>query len=136
MHNALDLAFGVGAHGDDVAALALGDEGFLQIGLEVRAVHQPVERAEQTFLRNAQFLAHAPERGAGVVHHLGAVVDAAPDLLDDVAAGLDVDGDRRQPWEGRFQAQEEVLQAARPRQRVADLQQVLGEEHAAAFGLL
>jgi len=40
--DAVDLALGVGADGDNVAALALGDQRLLQIGLELGAVHQPV----------------------------------------------------------------------------------------------
>jgi hypothetical protein len=132
--DAVDAALVLGAHRDHIAALALRDQRLLQIGFDIAAVHEALQRAEQPFLRHAQFAADAPQLRAGTVEHVAAVADAAADLFDDVVARLNVGRHLRQVWEGVLQPRQQVAQLPRPLQGKLDLQQVGREEHGAAFG--
>ena len=58
MHNAVNVALILGAHRNDIAPLTLGDQGILQIGLDIAALHQAIQGGQQAILGDAQFTAY------------------------------------------------------------------------------
>jgi len=86
MHNAVNAAFVLGAHGNDVAPLSLRDKRVLEIGLEIGVVDEALECGKQPLLRRPQLGAHVLQLAAGAVNHVAPLANAAPNLVDDFVA--------------------------------------------------
>jgi len=73
MHNGLQFALELGAQGDDVTPIALGDDGFLQNGLVGGIPNDAFEPGEQAVVRDFNLGADGGKFRRGVVEHLSAV---------------------------------------------------------------
>jgi len=60
VHDALDAAAGVSSHGHDVAAVAQGDDGFLERAGDL-GVDQALEARAQAFVGDTDGAPHATE---------------------------------------------------------------------------
>ncbi len=136
MHDAVDVALVLGAHGDDIAALTLRHQRLLQVGLDVTAVHQAIQRAQQALLGDTQLAAQAVQLGAGIVQHVAAIADAARNLRHHVVARLDVYRNRGQVRERMLQSRQQRTQLLGPLQGELHLQQVGRHEHGTALGAI
>ena len=72
----------LGAHHQDVAAVAVGDDLILQVLRGVAAAQKPIERCPQLRPLPAQPLANARQRRRRVVHDVAAGIDLPPDVGD------------------------------------------------------
>ena len=86
--DALDLALGLGPHGDDVAAVAQGDDRLLEGARQLRAVDEVLEAGPEALVRDAHVAAQAPERRRRRVEQLAGRVDAHLQATADVGQRL------------------------------------------------
>ena len=94
VHDALDLAALVGLDGQDVAAVALGDDGVLQ--RRPHRVEQRLKLAHHPVAGDPQIAPDLMELRAGVVADLAAGLDGVVDLLLDAQEVGEAGGDVRQ----------------------------------------
>ncbi|OQA37400.1 MAG: hypothetical protein BWY52_03377 [Chloroflexi bacterium ADurb.Bin325] len=131
-----DAALELGPQWDDITSLALCDDRLLQELRVGRGRDDALEPFHQPGVRLAHLAADAHQRIAGRVHDLPAVVDAAHDLVDQVAGRRDARGDVGDLRELLVEPRQEPLDRPRARQRAADVQQIRRQQRAAAHGLL
>ncbi len=80
MDDALHLAAHLGFDGDNVAAVAEGDNWLLNDAASVRRVDQLLELGLEAVVDGAKVAADGGESGAGAVDDFGAGADAAVDV--------------------------------------------------------
>ncbi len=134
--DALELAAHVGLDGDDVSAVAQGDDGLLRNALGERRREDVLEPLVQAVVEAADLAADAAEGGAGLVGDLAALVDAAVDGLDD--ARLRRDGVDRLGEQGErlIEPRDRRAEVAGALERRGDVEQLRRIEDAAAGALL
>ena len=130
MHDPLELALGVGADGNHVAAGAQGDDGLADDAGQLRRAEHRVESLPDPFLRGSQALANGGQLAGGRVENLARLIDAA---LNPLAQGrriveLGMDLGKVLPLPARQPLRKEAGGA----QRLTDVEQVGGREPTAA----
>ncbi len=134
-----DFAFEVGAEGDDVAAIAGGDEVVLQVGRDVGVVEHPLHPGEEAVMDDAEFAADGGEARGGVVVDVTALGDDFGDGVNEAVGLRKAAGDFREDGELVLGAFKETGQFAGGDQGVFDIHDVGdGEDDAArgGFGVL
>ena len=86
-------------------------------------------------VRLAQRPADPRQRVAGAIQHFAALVDAARDLVDQVSGGGDAGSHIGDVRKRLAKPRQEPMQRARPHQGAADIQQIHGQQGAAAHRL-
>jgi len=135
VNDALDLPLVLGSHRYDIAALALGDDRFLQKGDDFSVLYQSVQGTQEPVLGDAQLGADAAQVRGSAVDDLGAVVDAAADFADHVFTGLDGESDIGQSRELTVESRQGIAKCAGAHQGRANLDQLGRNQDTPAFGL-
>ena len=126
----------LGLEGDNVAAVALGDEGFLKVLSDFGVVDHALQSLGETFPLLAQPPADVGQFGAGRVHHLARVVQTAPDFVGHVLTRLNLRGPIGQVGVLVLPTYDGLANNARPLQGAANVQQFVREQHLPPVSLI
>ena len=126
----------VGAHGDDVAPVAHGDDGVLQVLLQGRGTDDGVEPVAHAVVEGAQAAADVVEFRTGAVGHFVLGEDGVEDLLFQGPVRGQFRGDGGERARVLAVADQRVAHRARRAQALGDGQKRLHRERGADFGKL
>ena len=135
MHDALHLSFVFRAHWNDVAALALGDDRFLQVWDDVCALHKPIQSAEEPVLGHPQLGADSSQFVGCAIYNFCAVVNTAAYFADDMLTRFDGKCDVCETWKLTVEPGQCIAKRAGAHEGGTNFDQFGRNQNAAAFGL-
>ncbi|MNC16268.1 hypothetical protein D3C75_641170 [compost metagenome] len=133
MDQAAEMAAVFLLHRNDITVIADGHQGILQHFGDGRGAHHLLQLLPDFALSRTQLGSHLPQLGAGLIQHMGIVVNAASDLVLQRFIVLEQFRQLCQQGHGAFivNVQQKPAQPPSAEQRTADVVQLYRIQHAA-----